>query len=90
MNRRQKKNMGKMIWFLTGAAVGAGVALLYAPKTGRDTRRQIGRTAREGREAMADAGRDLYEKSRDLYEKGRRVAEDAADFFERGRRLVER
>jgi len=28
-------------WFLVGAAVGASVALLYAPQSGKDTRRLI-------------------------------------------------
>jgi gas vesicle protein len=28
--------------FLAGAAVGAGLSLLYAPKTGKDLRRKIG------------------------------------------------
>ena len=78
-----------MAWFLTGALVGAAVALLYAPQSGRDTRRIIKRKTREGREAIVSTGRDLAEKSRDLYEKGRRVADDAADMFERGRRMME-
>lgn len=73
---------GKLIWFVAGASIGSAIALLYAPQSGRDTRRFIGKKARKGREAVADA-------SRDLYEKGRRVADDAAELFERGRRLVE-
>jgi len=80
---------GKFVWFLAGAAVGAGIALLYAPKSGRDTRRLIGRKARHGGEAVAEISRDLWDKGRDLYEKGRQVADDAAELFERGRRLVE-
>lgn len=80
---------GKFVWFLAGAAVGAGIALLYAPKSGRDTRRLIGRKARHSRDAVAEIGRDLLDKGRDLYEKGRQVADDAAEMFERGRRLVE-
>jgi gas vesicle protein len=80
---------GNFVWFLAGAAVGAGIALLYAPKSGRDTRRLIGRKARHSRDAVVDIGRDLWDKGRDLYEKGRQVADDAAEMFERGRRLVE-
>jgi gas vesicle protein len=79
----------RYVWFLAGAAIGASIALLYAPKSGRDTRRLIGRKARHGREAVAEVGRDLWDKGRDLYEKGRQVADDAAEMFERGRRLVE-
>jgi gas vesicle protein len=82
-------NTDKFVWFLAGIGIGAGIALLYAPKTGRDTRRLIGKKARHSREAVADAGRDLIDKGRELYEKGRKVADDAAELFERGRRIVE-
>ena len=82
-------NNDKYFWFLAGAAMGAGIALLYAPKSGRDTRRLIGRKARNSGEAVADMGRELWDKGRDLYEKGRQVADDAAELFDRGRRLVE-
>jgi len=78
-----------LVWFIAGAAVGASLALLYAPQTGRDTRRLIARKTREGRDAVVDAGRDLADKGRDLLDKGRRVADDAAELFERGRKLVE-
>ena len=83
-------NTGKLVWFVAGAAIGATIALLYAPQSGDKTRRLIGKKAREGRDALADSGRDLADKGRDLYEKGRRVAENAAEMMERGRRLVER
>ena len=82
-------NTDRFLWFLAGTAVGASIALLYAPKSGRDTRRYLGKKARQGREAVSEMSRDLAEKGRDLYEMGRRVADDAAELFERGRRLVE-
>ena len=82
-------NSGKLVWFLAGAAIGSAIALLYAPQSGKDTRRYINKKARQGREVVADAGRDMLDKGRELYEKGRRVADDAAELFERGRRLVE-
>ncbi|MBZ5632097.1 MAG: YtxH domain-containing protein [Acidobacteriia bacterium] len=78
-----------LVWFLTGAAVGAAVALLYAPQSGKDTRRYLGKKAKQGREAVGDVSREALDKGRELYEKGRKMADDAADLFERGRRLVE-
>jgi len=80
---------GKLLWFFAGAALGASIALLYAPQTGRDTRRLIKRKTVKGREALADTSRDLMDKGRELFEKGRQVADEAAEMFERGRRLVE-
>jgi gas vesicle protein len=82
-------NSDRLLWFFAGAALGATVALLYAPQSGRDTRRFIGKKAKHGRAAVAEVGREALEKGRDLYDRGRKMADDAADLFERGRRLVE-
>jgi gas vesicle protein len=54
---------GKAVWFMAGIAIGATVALLYAPATGEDTRRQLTRKAKKGREALADSGSDLVEST---------------------------
>lgn len=79
----------KFVWFVAGAAIGATIALLYAPQSGKETRRVIRKKTREGRETLAEASRDLVDKGRDLYEKGLRVADEAAEMIERGRRLIE-
>ena len=71
-------NSVNVVWFLTGAALGAAVALLYAPQAGHETRRLIGRKARKGREALTDVGEDLMDRGRELYDQGRRVASEAA------------
>jgi gas vesicle protein len=78
----------KLVWFLTGAAIGAAIALLYAPQSGRETRRFIRKKTDEGREALADTGKDILERGREVYGKGRKIAEEAGDFLERGRKLV--
>lgn len=80
---------GKLVWFVGGVAIGATIALLYAPQSGRETRRVIKKRTREGRESLVETSRDLVDKGRDLYEKGLRVADEAAEMIERGRRLVE-
>ena len=77
------------VWFVAGAAIGATIALLYAPQSGRETRRIIKKKSREGREVLTETSRDLMDKGRELYEKGLRVADEAAEMIERGRRLVE-
>lgn len=86
-------NGDKLVWFVAGVAIGATVALLYAPQSGTATRRMISKKAKRSSAAVADAvsgaGRDLMDKGRDLYEQGRRVADEAAELFERGRRIVE-
>jgi gas vesicle protein len=84
-----QNNSGSLVWFVAGAAIGATITLLYAPQSGKDTRRLLTKKAKRGSDALADAGRDALDKGRDLFEKGRRVADEAAELFERGRRLVE-
>jgi gas vesicle protein len=82
-------NSGNFVWFMAGTAIGATIALLYAPQSGRETRRIIKKKTREGREALIDNSQDLMAKGRELYEKGLRVADEAADLIERGRKIVE-
>ena len=81
-------NGSNLVWFLTGVAVGATIALLYAPQSGRDTRKYIRKKADEGREALADAGKEVMDRGRDMYDKGRKFAEEAGDLLDRGRKLV--
>jgi gas vesicle protein len=99
-----QENGDKLVWLLVGAALGAAVALLYAPQSGDHTRRLIVRKARKGRDLVVEQGGDLVEKGRDfveehgsdliekgrgLYKQGKRVADEAANLVERGRRIVE-
>ena len=78
-----------LVWFVAGAAVGASIALLYAPQSGKETRRILQKKTKEGRKALESTSRDLMDRGRDLYEKGLRVADEAAEMIERGRRIVE-
>ncbi len=93
------RNAEKFLWFLIGAALGAGVALLYAPKSGKETRRYLARKTGEAREALAETGEQILEKGRQLgeeiaergreiYRKGVALAEDAGELLQRGRKLV--
>ncbi len=79
----------RVIWFFAGAALGATVALLFAPQTGEETRRIIKDQANRGKDRLGDTGRDLADRSRELYDKGRRIADEAADVFDRGKRMVQ-
>ena len=83
-----ENNGDKLMWFLAGAAVGAALGILFAPKAGREIRQLIGDKSAEGRDYIVETGRDLYGKGRDIYEKGKDLADDAADLFERGRKAV--
>jgi gas vesicle protein len=93
------KTSERILWFAIGASIGAGIALLYAPKAGRDTRRYLRRKAEDARETVVDAGEELRERVADvgetLLDRGRGVyrraasaAEDAAGLFDAGRRKI--
>ena len=87
-NDGQGEGVSTIAWFLTGAAIGVTVAVLFAPKSGRDTRRYLSDKTQQGREAVAQTSSDMVEAGRDVFERGRKLVEDAAELFERGRRLV--
>lgn len=89
--------------FLLGLAVGAGVALLFAPKTGEETRQQLKNTGRRLRTVATERAEDLqdalgggYERTRDRIEEGLDSAretidekrEAAQDAFEAGKSAV--
>ena len=50
--------LGTVFTFLTGAAIGAGLALLFAPQTGEETRKQLKETA----DKLSDEFKENYEK----------------------------
>jgi gas vesicle protein len=57
-----------LLAFVLGAVAGAGLALLYAPASGEETRRKIANKAREGRdkaESMAREGREFLSRQRE-------------------------
>jgi len=65
--------------FLVGLAIGAGVALLFAPRSGRATRRDIKRSANRVREAAEDAVHGATDAVVDQFNEARRRVEDQID-----------
>lgn len=52
--------------FLIGLGVGAGLALLFAPMSGKETRTNIADRAND----LADSARETYEHNRDRVQSG--------------------
>jgi gas vesicle protein len=88
IERNEEEGVSTLAWFVTGAVIGATAAILFAPQSGKETRRYIADKAQAGREAVENASQDIVDVSRDMFERGRKLVEDAADLFERGRKLV--
>ena len=58
-------------FFIAGAGIGAGFALLFAPKTGKGTRRLLARRAEDGMDYVSETGKDLLRHAEDAVERGK-------------------
>jgi gas vesicle protein len=58
-----------LLVFLLGVAVGAAVAILYAPSAGRETRAHLAETAERVKERATEIGHTVAEKASELREK---------------------
>lgn len=61
MSRNSERAASNLVCFMLGAAVGAAVALLYAPQEGAETRKQIGDKAKDAREKAEAAAQSAKE-----------------------------
>ncbi len=78
----------KFLWLLAGVGLGAGLALLFAPKTGKDMRRYLARVAEDSRDRLIEGGQEALDRGKQVYERGKAVVDEALDFVERGRRVM--
>ena len=76
MNNNSRKIGGA---FLLGGVIGAAVALLYAPNSGAQTRKEISRTARRVKNSAADLIEDTIEDVNDFTTDLRKKASDVID-----------
>ena len=67
-----EKQTGTLSSFVIGAAIGAGLALLFAPQSGARTRHNIARRGRRFRTRTADAWEDLRHELRYAARRGRK------------------
>jgi len=75
--------------FLLGLGVGVGIGMLFAPKSGRETRQLIKDKAGEGTEYLKQRGNDIKESASEWVDKGKdainRQKESLSDAMEAGR-----
>ena len=60
MANHNQGGAGMLVAFVAGAVAGAALALLFAPASGEETRRNLGERARE----IRDKAREQYEAAR--------------------------
>jgi gas vesicle protein len=74
---------GVVLSFLLGGLTGAALAILFAPRSGEETRELLGEKLREG----ADRGRRVRERA---VARGREILDDATDYVESQREALEK
>ena len=77
----------KFLFFLAGAGIGAVIGLLFAPKSGRETREMIARSANDGRDFLANKvneGRQMVDDKR------RKLSDDFTSFLDKSKEAVSR
>ena len=91
---RNRRDYGFMMGFVTGTAIGAGVALWLAPRMAAEIGQRVTDTARDltGRasEQYEQVKQSAAETLADVTAKGRVVRDGIADAVARGAREVER
>jgi gas vesicle protein len=74
---------GVILSFLLGGLTGAALAVLFAPRSGRETRDMLGEKLREG----AERGKEFRDH---VATKGREIADDAAEYLNKQKEGAER
>ena len=73
-------NVGsKVSYFLVGLGVGALVGVLFAPKSGEETREYLANRADEGKDYAQRKARELRERADELIERSKNVASRKKD-----------
>jgi gas vesicle protein len=82
----------KVSYFLAGIGIGAAVALLFAPQSGEETRKQIAERAQDGKDFVAHKGREIRRQAEDLVDQGKDLVNKQkarlADVLESGKQAA--
>ena len=75
---------------MAGAAAGAAVALLYAPKAGAQTRKDIRRFSKKTVDHLDNLQEDLRSQMNQGYEQVKEVFDNVKDYVEDGRNRLKK
>ncbi|CAH2030331.1 YtxH domain-containing protein [Trichlorobacter ammonificans] len=83
-----------LVSFLAGAALGAGLAMLYAPKDGRQLRNQIADLADDAVDKIKEYAKEAQEKIKETIDEGKDVVAEKKSILssalEAGREAIKR
>jgi gas vesicle protein len=69
----ENNGASKLAFLLAGMGIGAILALLFAPKSGKETRDYLVQKAEEGRDYVTVRGRELRKQAEEAVEKAKDV-----------------
>ena len=69
------------VWILAGLGVGALVGVLYAPRSGSETREALRARADEGRDYMRERAREARDQASQWVDRGRNVVSQQKEQF---------
>lgn len=69
------------VWFLAGLGLGALAGVLYAPRSGAETRDALRARAEEGREYMRSRAREARDQAQTWADRGREVVSQQKEQF---------
>lgn len=76
-----ERDSNSFLWFLAGLGFGAIAGVLYAPRSGDETREVIRSRAEEGRDYVRDRARQAREQAAGWAERGRDVLNQQKEQF---------
>ncbi|MBP1594676.1 MAG: hypothetical protein H6Q05_53 [Acidobacteria bacterium] len=69
----------KALFFVLGGFVGAAIALLFAPRSGEETRKLIAIKTREGAEYISNRTKEVKDKTGGLIDRGKEILQQQRD-----------
>jgi gas vesicle protein len=85
-DNRSQGSLG-VAWFLAGIGVGALIGILYAPKSGKETREDLAQRAQDGKEYLRVRSKQAADQMSDMMDKGK---DQMSQYVGRGRDLADR
>lgn len=70
------KNGSGFGYFIAGLGIGAAIALLFAPRTGEETREFLREKADKGRDYVKEHSGEVRETARRVAERGRKIVDE--------------
>jgi gas vesicle protein len=75
------RDSNSFVWFLAGLGLGALVGVLYAPRSGSETREVLRARAEEGRDYMRSRAREAREQASQWADRGREALNQQKEQF---------